>query len=712
MQNVYSSDRPVEKREEDRFQRYQFSKRIAETIIHRGSDDGLVIGIYGAWGDGKSSILNFIEGELSHSDNIIIIKFNPWRYKDEELLLKSFFISISKSLDQELSTNSEKLGKFVEKYGSLTSVLGFDFSGAGKGLADVDLEDLKIRVNSFIKESEKKIVIIIDDIDRLDKNEIYSLIRLVKINADFHNTFYILSFDDNMVANAINERFGQENKQAGENFLEKIIQVPLKIPKPQSSDLQEYSLSIIEKVLIENDIKLSDSEMRRYINVFETYILPKIKTPRYAVRYGNSISFSIPLLKDEINIVDLLLIEAVKIIYPDIYKIINQNQQFFARTYSLSFNSFGETDKADMKKILDEMLNSFNENEKILVKGFLSELFPSVAEVLDNSFIDDIEQIAYKHKRISSSRYFNRYFAYCVLKDQFSDVEFNRFLEYVENNDLENAQSNFLHLVKIGTFKNVVIKLRSIIGDLSWEEKNKLIDIIAVKNLEINEEIIEEDGFFSFVYNPQSQSAMIIRSLLEDNENKSEVFNKYKEIITNTSSVDFAMQLYISTEPDEVKGTYLLIDEERNELFNFIRKKALYYADGIPLHEKYPDYYHSFFRSWKIEDPEQQSAYFEQLFSDNSEKIIEFIRLYTLDIHTTKEPKRYRSDLELHGYNELCESIDKDLLFNKIMQNYSDELLQLDVEFFGTKFGQTDKNLLKQFEFWYLKDQEQENNEE
>ena len=91
MDKHLSSDKPIASKAEDKFQRYNFSQRIAKTIVDRESEDCIVIGIYGAWGEGKTSVINFIETELTGNDQIIIIKFNPWRYSDENALLLQFF---------------------------------------------------------------------------------------------------------------------------------------------------------------------------------------------------------------------------------------------------------------------------------------------------------------------------------------------------------------------------------------------------------------------------------------------------------------------------------------------------------------------------------------------------------------------------------------------------------------------------------------------
>ena len=173
MEQIYISDKPIDDKNKDRFNRNKFSSRISQTIINRKRDEGLVIGLYGIWGEGKTSVLNMIQNDLEEVDDIFVVKFNPWRFKDEDSLILNFLKNISIVLDKDLNNAKEKFGGFIKKYGIGVGlgVLNVDLTKIGEALSDTELEKLKDRVNAFLKESKKKIVIIIDDIDSwINKN--------------------------------------------------------------------------------------------------------------------------------------------------------------------------------------------------------------------------------------------------------------------------------------------------------------------------------------------------------------------------------------------------------------------------------------------------------------------------------------------------------------------------------------------------------------
>ena len=342
----YSSDSPIKDPQKDRFQRFEFSKRIAETIIQRKTEESIVIGIYGDWGEGKTSVLNFIEEHLSKNANIISCKFNPWRFQDETQLLVGFFKLLATQLGKSITKRAEKIGELFSEYAEILipnitvgGIIEFNTGQSLKKLAEkvakVDIEEQKKRIEKILEEEKKRVVIFIDDIDRLDKKEVQAVFKLVKLTGDFSFTSYILAFDEKMVAKVIGEIYEDGGEQAGRNFLEKIIQVPLRLPLAQKDALKNFCFEQVKNAIHLNNIHLPEEQARRFVNEFTTNILARLSTPRIAVRYGNALAFALPLLNKEINIADLMLIEAVKIFYPDLYIFIRDNPSYFVQSFSI-----------------------------------------------------------------------------------------------------------------------------------------------------------------------------------------------------------------------------------------------------------------------------------------------------------------------------------------------------------------------------------------
>ena len=101
----FSADPPATTQEEDYFQRYGFASRIAQVLINRRESSSITVGVYGSWGEGKTSVMHFIAKELAANSNAIVINFNPWRFSDEQSLLLAFFTTLAERL-KPLGENS------------------------------------------------------------------------------------------------------------------------------------------------------------------------------------------------------------------------------------------------------------------------------------------------------------------------------------------------------------------------------------------------------------------------------------------------------------------------------------------------------------------------------------------------------------------------------------------------------------------------------
>jgi predicted KAP-like P-loop ATPase len=735
MTQKISSDRPVTKEEEDRFQRFEFSKRIADKIIGTSESDSIVIGIFGAWGEGKTSLINFIESELTKNNKIIPIRFNPWRFTDEATLLVSFFNTLANEIKKSfpieaskeglinrktswflnkwnekkepLKTNKETIGDIIEKYGKIVSIFGAGEAAEsiGKALSNVNIDTLKTRFEKLLIESKKKLVIFIDDIDRLDKQEIHAIFRLVKLTADFSNTFYVLAFDQEMVASAIGDRFGEGDKQAGLSFLEKIIQVPLKIPIAQPDALKQYCFELIDKSISYSEISLSKDEVQRFVSQFVENILNRLKTPRLAVRYGNTLSFSLPLLKGEVNIVDLMLIEALKIFYPKHYNFVKDNSHYFLSSYS-SQSFYGgyndvETKKKEIAEHLEIIGSDLTKKEKESVKSLLSELFPRLDEAFRNTYYHNGHNEWYKSKRIASPEYFKRYFSYTVLKGELSDISFDNFVSQLEVSETGEIINSLKQLIKTSSTDNFLHKLRSLEQDFNWEASKKLAICIALSG----DIFPEKFSFFGFgVDSPKSQAAIFIFQLIKKHPINSESFTLAQELMDKAFPFEFAYEINNwlrigNTEEEKIFNTV-----QYQQLAMILINRAIKEADNEPLFTKFPNNVGYLFGVWKEKDNDGLNKYISQILESTPQSIMDLMRAFTPVMRSSNYPEPYKSNFTREQYNYFKTLFDKEYIYNLINTQYSDKLDEELVKFPDMENQQTDINILRQFKYWYNKE--------
>ena len=107
MTELFRPDSPISHDSQDRFQRAIFAKRIAEIVSTGHHPSSLTVGVYGKWGEGKSSVLRLVENQLE--GKAVVIRFNPWQFQHEDHLLRAFFASIAKALGKQIGKGYKQI---------------------------------------------------------------------------------------------------------------------------------------------------------------------------------------------------------------------------------------------------------------------------------------------------------------------------------------------------------------------------------------------------------------------------------------------------------------------------------------------------------------------------------------------------------------------------------------------------------------------------
>jgi len=631
------SDQPIKESNQDRFGRATFAKRIAQVISQREEAESIVIGLHAPWGEGKTSVLNMISQELKENENILIVNFNPWRFPDESTLLKHFFKFLAEKFDASLETKTEKISDFANKYaGALApiSLFGIDAKGAvesiSKAVPEADLEKLKERIETVLKKSKKRIVVIMDDIDRLDKEEIQALFRLVKLSADFHNTAYILSFDVERVAEALAEKYGtgESAKEAGMAFLEKIVQVSLPLPLVTSQNLRKMAYEELDKLLSQHKIELGKSEAGTFGYEFQQAFDSKLENPRLVKRYINRLTFLFPILQNEVNLVDLMLIEGIFVFYPKLYKIIQDNPNLFLEGGLLGEVDFEfDFEKEKRKKNLIEEIAYFPAKEQENIKRIISKLFPKTSGVFSNTHYGRSWNKTWaKEKRIASPDYFLRYFNYGIPINDISDIELQDFLSKI---DSQSKEENF-HAIKTLISKDredlFISKLRQVVDSLQESNAISLATVIAENGdiftrKELNQTFFGQDAF--------QQAAILIRNCLEQIKELDKREKIAIELIQKATPLDFAGEYFrwnhnFKDNEGNVKEVFVSDICEQIILDNLV-SRIKNEATKELLEKKYPLKSSRLYFDWLYKDRESFENYLKNRFTNYPEQAGEFV---------------------------------------------------------------------------------------
>ncbi|XRD24239.1 P-loop NTPase fold protein [Lysinibacillus fusiformis] len=667
---TYSSDAPIVDASKDVFNRFPFAQRIAKVISNRQDASSIVIGIYGAWGEGKTSVFNFIESELNQEERVVCIRFNPWRFADENTMLLNFFNDLVRAVDRDFETKGEKLGKVVDTYFKpLAQILGKgeNIEAVSSVLSSADIDEIKSRVEKILEEERKRVVVLLDDIDRLEKSEIHAVFRMVKLTADFKYTAYILAFDKEMVSASLQERYGTANSQAGRLFLEKIIQVPLQLPAIEKADLRTFCFKAIDEALKVGEITLSENDVQQFVNQFQAFEA-QMKTPRQAMLYSNIIMFSLPILKGEVNMVDLMLIEALRVFTPEIYMLIRENKEVFLHQLQ-TYNE--EQEKERRRKLIDEKLMSIDINDIEEVKGVLKYLFPKLESIYSNThYGHDWNSEWEVHQRICSDKYFQRYFSYSVPRGDLSDIKMNSFLDNLEHKSLEESILDFEDFINEKNVVNFISKMRSKVKSISNNDvlKNLAVVIAIHGNMYPNPQQL-----FQFS-NTFSQAAMLLGEIIMKQDEKMKIA---EELINQAKPLHFATEIFSWLRSSKDKEGNKLAEEDLNVLGKvLVDKITMEITNDVNL-------MFSNFRGalayWNMYGEKNQAKQtISTLLHSHPEYALNLMQQY-LPNAWGSDGLKVEPSLERHTYDVLVRDVDVDDLINTINKVY--ENLPIDEEY-------------------------------
>ncbi|MFJ8244758.1 P-loop NTPase fold protein [Peribacillus asahii] len=571
----YSSDAPIYDPNLDQFNRYPFAQRVASVISKRNDPSSIVIGIYGAWGEGKTSVFNFIERELQTEEDVVCLRFNPWRFGDEDQMLINFFNDLATAIERSIESGRERIGGVIEKYGKPLASL-FGKGDAADGVASffsgAAIEELRERIENLLEEEKKRVVILVDDIDRLEKNEIHAAFRLVKLTADFKYTAYVLAFDKNVVSSALQERYGADTTGTGNSFLEKIIQVPLQLPSVDSEDLRNFCFHEIDQVLKFSDIELSEEDGRQFVSNFSKGLEAYLKTPRQAKLYSNILMFSLPILKDEANVVDLMLVEGIRVLLPTVYALIRDNKDLFLNDGTRGFGyESDQKEKLRRKERIEAALEELAHEEMEQVKDLLCFLFPKLNNVFRNvNYGSDWESKWSEKQRISSPQYFQRYFTYAITKKDVSDLAINELLKFSELHSTDDISSKIKAILTDKNAETFISKLRRLSKNFTSQQSKML----AVSIAKLGSNLPNPVQMFRSM-NTFGQGAMFTGDCIENLKNREEQIELAQEVIFNADSLSFAAECFswFRRDTEERPNPQGFSDEEYTRLAGILAER-------------------------------------------------------------------------------------------------------------------------------------------
>ena len=294
------TDRPVSSVTEDLFDVTGYINALCSFV--RTCDTPMTVSIQGDWGSGKTSMMNMMRENLDI--DTYSIWFNTWQFSQFDIGNKLAF-SMLDILFQGLGYAPDSRKKLLDGlmgFGRKAIRIAADAAVSGT-FADMvgdimepdkeidyagEIMQLKAKFQQAIDETLKReyknrVVIFIDDLDRLQPFKAVELLEVLKLFLDCDKCVFVLAVDYEVVTMGITQKFGIDvGKEKGRSFFDKMIQLPFKMPVA-NYNVEKYVVDMMNRMNMdysENTVKLftnliasstncNPRSMKRLFNTFQ-----------------------------------------------------------------------------------------------------------------------------------------------------------------------------------------------------------------------------------------------------------------------------------------------------------------------------------------------------------------------------------------------------------------------------------------------------------
>jgi predicted KAP-like P-loop ATPase len=577
-----SADQPGSDPSSDRLGYAPFAKRLAQSIARLSRAEGQVVALYGAWGFGKTTMLNYVRyylNEMAPSERPIIVTYNPWWFSGHEDLVRAFFGQLRAKVEHQREFPS-KVRSGLADFAEALSEIPVPYSNWGKFAGRMlrpkpkDIEKLKAEISTALRAQPRHILVIIDDIDRLTSEEIRQVFRAVKSVGDFPNVIYLMAFDKGVVARSLGEVQGG----SGEDYLEKIVQIPFELPLVDRVSIQTLFFEQVDMLLANLDPKSFDQTY--WGNIFLEGIDKFLKTPRDVVRFTNALAVTFRAVIGEVNPVDFIAIESLRMFCPEVYDIIKNNRTMFTGHAPYDMH---HRERDGLVQFHNNWLGRIHNTSPSIeepIKEMLRRLFPKLQAVWGNTqFGAEWESEWRRNVRVCSDSIFPVYFSLAIPTGEISNIEMQAMLANTE--DAEHFGAEILKLGKQirpdGKTKADVFLMRlqdHTVTEIGIEQIEPIVSAL----LNIGDQLMqpEEAGSGLFDLGVDVQSGRVIWQLLK----RAEAPRRF-EILKG--AIDRGRALYVIQKTLIVLGQQqgLYGEHARPEQEWFVTREQLTELDGI-----------------------------------------------------------------------------------------------------------------------------------
>ncbi|GAB3207859.1 KAP family P-loop NTPase fold protein [Nocardia tengchongensis] len=429
------TDSPISDPAQDRLRRTEFAIQLARRIEAASGGPSVVFGLAGPWGSGKSSVLKLVERQIQNGSQTWQVRwFTPWAASDTDSVLFDFYATIKSALPVTLW---EKTKKFLSPTFSVAATAAKTIPVAGDA-ASTGLQlfgDLLDSTDSFNEQFRKfsealakenvRVLVIVDDLDRLDANELLTVLKAVRLLGSFPGIHYLLAYDHSTISDVLSTTSVAGGKpQRAFEYIEKIVQYPFELPPLQMFHRYRELEVAISEVARRSGIDVESLTVDN-LPVVQAFLdeVPEsdLVTLRSIHRLVHQFDVTLTIVgPDNVNFLDLLLLTFLRVSYPALYRRLPAWRVDLTRPVHHVIFTNTERQQVDWATRFANVLpDTSTEDTRTQLLALLRFLFPVMADA-SSPFSDDSRHL--DHRRVCERDYFDRYFAFGVTVGDISDT--------------------------------------------------------------------------------------------------------------------------------------------------------------------------------------------------------------------------------------------------------------------------------------------------
>jgi ABC-type branched-subunit amino acid transport system ATPase component len=555
-------DVPITDDAEDRLGRVKFVNDFYAQIKAYPSEDSFVFGLNAPWGSGKTSVLNLLRNRLRKDETVILLDFNPWYFDSAEVMLRQFYDGVARAINQVFFY--PQLNSAARRYARVLAPLLKRYGVEFIQWDEPTVAELRQRVESYILKSGRRVVVMIDDLERAHRDELHTILQTVRLGASFKNTLFVLAYDQAQISRQL-RRAGVSSE-----FLAKIIQSPEDLPPADRSDIDRFLINSesadnkcqLDKLL--DKLGVSGDRRNRFdsaiIEFYPSNLSPFFPTLRNAKRFLLKLSVRLPAVIDEVNLFDFLLLEILRVFANPVYQDIWNNRYYYLPAWStkdVMSSPFGyefdekqkEERRQKTRTHLDKLLIGVTERERVL--QILRKLFPLRIKDAFNEATGPTEAPAMlrANQRLTHPESFDKYFLLAVPEGTISDAAVESIIE-AWHRASEPEDQILESLAKLSETHELVEVLERIVVFLGQIEESLVKPLL--RGLSLNLKSVPFDGDRS----EQNAQMTLIISILNVKVARADEQATVETILEDIKSIDVAVRFMDALTNDRVVPTW------------------------------------------------------------------------------------------------------------------------------------------------------------